>query len=68
MLLGCDKSLNYQETIRLREEVPKCRPPFILKVIFLERFFRSLSRLKILIVYGEFCSCAQHVGRVSQEA
>ena len=49
MLLGCDKSLDYQGAIRLKQKVPECRLSFILKMIFLEQYFRSVSRLEILI-------------------
>ena len=59
MLLGCDKSLDYQGAIRLKQKVPEFRLSFILKMIFLEQYFRSVSRLEILIACGEFCSSAQ---------
>ena len=68
VLLGCDKSLDSQGAIRLKQKVPECKLSFILKMIFLEQYFRSVSRLEILIACGEFCSSAQLMWRVSQEA
>ena len=44
MLLGCDKSLDSQGAIRLKQKVPECKLSFILKMMFLEQFFLDQFR------------------------
>ena len=44
VLLGCDKSLDSQGAIRLKQKVPECKLSFILKMTFLEQFFLDQFR------------------------